>query len=180
MFAIVLQGALRDGVTTWMPSFVSETFRLSSEVSILSGVCLPIFSILSFRAALALYERFPGNPVRCAGWIFALGALSALALTLVCKTSALGSILCMALLTGSMHGVNLMLICMVPPFLQRNGNVSTVSGILNSCTYVGAALSTYGIALLSDQAGWQVTALLWFAIAALGTGVCILCNRKWK
>ena len=180
MLAIVLQGALRDGVTTWMPSFVSETFRLSSEVSILSGVCLPIFSILSFRAALALYERFPGNPVRCAGWIFALGALSALALTLVCKTSALGSILCMALLTGSMHGVNLMLICMVPPFLQRNGNVSTVSGILNSCTYVGAALSTYGIALLSDQAGWQVTALLWFAIAALGTGVCILCNRKWK
>ena len=180
MLAIVLQGALRDGVTTWMPSFISETFRLSSEVSILSGVCLPIFSILSFRAALSLYERFPGNPVRCAGWIFALGALSALALTLVCKTSALGSILCMALLTGSMHGVNLMLICMVPPFLQRNGNVSTVSGILNSCTYVGAALSTYGIALLSDHAGWQITALLWFGIAALGTVVCILCQRIWK
>ena len=47
MVAIVLQGALRDGVTTWMPSFISETFHLSSEVSILSGVCLPLFAIFS-------------------------------------------------------------------------------------------------------------------------------------
>ena len=180
MSAIVLQGALRDGVTTWMPSFVSETFRLRSEVSILSGVCLPLFSILSFQVTLALYERFPGNPVRCAGWIFGAGAASALMLTAVSHSSPLASIACMALLTGCMHGVNLMLTCMVPPFFQRHGNISTVSGILNSCTYVGSAVSTYGIALLSEGAGWQVTAFVWFGIAALGALVCMPCSRVWK
>lgn len=180
MFVIVLQGALRDGVTTWMPSFICETFGLSSEVSILSGVCLPLFSILSFRVALALYERFPGNPVRCAGWIFAAGALSALMLTAVCGRSPAASIACMALLTGCMHGVNMILTCMVPPFFQRHGNISTVSGILNSCTYVGSAVSTYGIALLSESAGWQTTAFVWFAIAAAGAAVCMVCGRIWK
>ena len=180
MVAIMLQGALRDGVTTWMPSFVSETFSLSSEVSILSGVCLPIFSILSFRLALWFYECKPGNPVRCAGWIFAVGALAALLLTLVCKGSPIASIGCMALLTGCMHGVNLLLICMVPPFVQRHGNISTVSGVLSSCTYVGSAISTYGIALLSDSAGWQATAFVWFLIAALGTVICAVCSKIWK
>jgi len=180
MLCIMLQGALRDGVTTWMPSFISETFALSSEVSILSGVCLPVFSILSFRLALMLYERFPGNPVRCAGWIFTAGALSALMLTGVCASSPLASIACMAVLTGCMHGVNLMLICMVPPFFQRHGGISTVSGILNSCTYVGSALSTYGIAALSEHAGWQATALVWFVIAAAGGLICLLCSRVWK
>ena len=180
MVAIMLQGALRDGVTTWMPSFISETFHLSSEVSILSGVCLPVFSILSFRVALWLYERRPGNPVRCAGGIFAVGAVAALLLTFVCKSSPVASIGCMALLTGCMHGVNLLLICMVPPFVQRHGNVSTVSGVLNSCTYVGSAISTYGIAYLSDNAGWQVTALVWFAIAAAGTVICYICSKIWK
>ncbi len=180
MFAIMLQGALRDGVTTWMPSFVSETFHLSSEISILSGVCLPIFSILSLRLALALYEKLPGNPVRCAAIIFALGAVAALVLSMVSTVSPIGSIACMALLTGSMHGVNLMLICMVPPFFQRKGNISTVSGVLNSCTYVGSAISTYGIALLSESAGWQVTAFIWFVIAALGAVVCTVCSRIWK
>ena len=180
MFAIVLQGMLRDGVTTWMPSFISETFHLSSEISILSGVCLPIFSILCLRLALALYERLPGNPVRCAAIIFALGAVAALILSAVSASSPIGSIACMALLTGSMHGVNLMLICMVPPFFQRHGNISTVSGVLNSCTYVGSALSTYGIALLSETAGWQVTAFIWFIIAALGAVVCTVSSRVWK
>ena len=180
MFAIMLQGSLRDGVTTWMPSFISETFRLSSEISILSGVCLPIFSILSLRLALALYEKLPGNPVRCAAIIFALGAVAALVLSLVADVSPIGSIACMALLTGSMHGVNLMLICMVPPFFQRKGNISTVSGVLNSCTYVGSAISTYGIALLSESAGWQTTSFVWFVIAALGAVVCAVCSRVWK
>ena len=180
MFAIMLQGALRDGVTTWMPSFISETFRLSSEISILSGVCLPVFSILSLRLALALYEKLPGNPVRCAAIIFGLGAVAALVLSMVADTSSIGSIACMALLTGAMHGVNLMLICMVPPFFQRHGNISTVSGVLNSCTYVGSAISTYGIALLSESAGWQTTAFVWFIIAALGAAVCTVCSRVWK
>ena len=180
MFAIVLQGMLRDGVTTWMPSFISETFSLSSEISILSGVCLPIFSILSLRLALALYEKLPGNPLRCSAIIFALGAVAALVLSLVADKSPIGSIACMALLTGAMHGVNLMLICMVPPFFQRKGNISTVSGVLNSCTYVGSAVSTYGIALLSETAGWQTTAFVWFVIAALGTVVCVVCSRIWK
>ena len=155
-------------------------FRLSSEVSILSGVCLPVFSILSLRLALALYEKLPGNPVRCAAIIFGLGAVAALILSMVAGTSPIGSIACMALLTGAMHGVNLMLICMVPPFFQRHGNISTVSGVLNSCTYVGSAVSTYGIALLSESAGWQTTAFVWFIIAALGVVVCTVCSRVWK
>lgn len=180
MAAIVLHGALRDGVATWMPSFVSETFRLSSEVSILSGVCLPVFAIISLRLALGLYERMPGRPLHCATLIFCLGAAAALALAVVSGKSPVGAIVCMAVLTGSMHGVNLMLICMVPPFFQRHGNISTVSGILNSCTHIGSALSTYGIALLSESAGWQVTAFVWFVIAALGAAVCAVCSRVWK
>lgn len=180
MAAIVLHGALRDGVTTWMPSFISETFHLSSEVSILSGVCLPLFAIFSLRAALWIYERKPGNPVRCAGGIFAVGAVAALLLTFVSGSSPIASVACMTLLTGCMHGVNLMLICLLPPFIQRHGNVSTVSGMLNACTYVGSAISTYGIAYLSDNAGWQVTALVWFAIAAAGTVICYICSKIWK
>ena len=51
MVAIILQGMLRDGVTTWMPTYISETYNLSSVISILTGVILPLFSILSFQVA---------------------------------------------------------------------------------------------------------------------------------
>lgn len=179
MFAVVLQGMLRDGVTTWMPTYIDQTYNLGSDMSILSGVVLPIFAIACFNIVSMLYKKV-SNPVTCAGIMFGLGVLSSLALVFIPTTNAVLSILFMAILTGAMHGVNLMLICMIPPVFKARGNISTVSGILNSCTYVGSAIFTYGIALISQMAGWSVTLIIWLAIALLGTITCVICIKPWS
>lgn len=180
MIAVVLQGMLRDGVTTWMPTYISDTFDLGSAISILTGVILPIFSILSFQVASRIYRKTFTNPVTCSGVIFAFGAASALSLYLFSDLSAVFSAVLSALLTGAMHGVNFILVSMVPAFFKKYGNVSTVSGVINSCTYIGSAVSTYGIALLSDLYGWNFTLLIWFVIAALGTLTCFINAKPWK
>lgn len=71
MAAIILQGMLRDGVTTWMPSYIAETYQLSNRVSILTGVVLPLFSIVCFQIATRLYMKKLTNPLTCAGAFFA-------------------------------------------------------------------------------------------------------------
>lgn len=180
LFAIVLQGMLRDGVATWMPSFIAETYHLSNEISILTGVILPVFSILCFQIANKLYTKKFENPVVCAGLLFAVGALSALALRFSAGLNTVVSVFMFAVLTGCMHGVNLMLVCMIPPYFQRTGKVSTISGILNASTYLGSSLSTYGIAVLSEAFGWNFTIIIWLMIAICGTGVCLLCSRHWN
>lgn len=180
MVAIALQGMLRDGVTTWMPSYISETYYLSNGVSILSGVLLPLFGIASFYVASRIYGGKLKSPVTCSGIIFAVGSLAALGLFFLNGASAVGSVMLSALLTGCMHGVNLLLICMVPPFFKSQGNVSTVSGVLNACTYVGSAVSTYGIARLSGSIGWRNTVFVWFLIAFAGTTVCFLSSHGWN
>lgn len=180
MLAIVLQGMLRDGVTTWMPSYISETYNISNLVSICSGVLLPIFGIVCFQFAEKLYSRKYTNPMLCGGVIFGAGAASSLGLFLLSGQNAAFSVLFSALLTGCMHGVNLILICMIPPFFKKYGNVSTVSGILNSCTYVGSAISTYGIAVLSERIGWRYTLFIWLMIAAAGTAICLSCVKTWQ
>lgn len=180
MAAIACQGALRDSVTTWMPSYISETYHLSSSVSILTGVILPVFSILSFQAAALLYQKVLRSPLLCACVIFGCGTAAAAVFLLLGGRSVVGSVLVSALLTGCMHGVNLILICMLPPFFKQRGNVSTISGLLNSCTYVGSAVSTYGIAVVSEHAGWQATIVLWLVVAAVGTLICAVCIPGWN
>lgn len=180
MVAIILMGMLRDGVTTWMPSYIAETYNLSNAVSILTGVVLPIFSILCFQAVNRLYRKRFTNPITCGALIFAVGAAAALGLVFTTGKVAALSVLFSAVLTGCMHGVNLMLIMMVPAYFDRYGNVSTASGVLNSCTYIGSAASTYGVALLSEKLGWSITLWIWLAIALLGTVICFLCIRPWK
>lgn len=180
MLTIVMQGALRDGVSNWMPTLVSETFHLDSAVSILTGVCLPIFHIICTNIASRVYRKVIDNELTCAGMLFALGAVAALMLAMgkgqnLCLTVGL-----LAVLVGCMHGVNLMLICQVPAHFRRYGHVALVSGILNASTYVGSALSTYGIALFSGAFGWGGTLYLWVGIALMGMLLCLLFSKKWR
>lgn len=179
MAAIAIQGMLRDGVTTWMPSYISETYQLNNGVSILSGVALPIVSIVSLQIASHIYGGKRNNPVSCAALIFAVGSVAAFCLFCLNGRNAVVSVALSALLTGCMHGVNMMLICMIPPFFRKNGNVSAVSGILNACTYIGSAISAYGIARLSQMTSWKAISFVWFASATAGAVICILVYKTF-
>ena len=180
MIGIVLQGALRDGVTTWTPTYIDDMFNLGSALAILTSVVLPIFSMFCHGMGGWLYYKVFKSPVLSAGVIFGAGTLAATALYLIGAKSAVISIICLALLVGAMHGVNLMLICMVPAFYKNTGKISLVSGLLNACTYVGSAISTYGIALLTDNAGWSITVGVWAIIALVGTAVCLVAIPLWN
>lgn len=180
MFAIVMQGALRDGVTTWMPTYIVDTFKLSGSKSILTAVVMPMFSIISFKVTAYVYSRWLRNEVFCAGVMLFCGAICSLILTFAFSHSVALSVLLSALITGSMHGANLMLVCMVPAQLARFGKAATASGVLNSCTYIGSALSTYGIALVAERFGWAVTIGMWAIIAFAGALACAAVSRRWK
>lgn len=180
MITIVLHGMLRDGITTWMPSYISETYNMSNAVSILTGVVLPLFTMVCFEITSVLHRKKLRNPVLCAGAVFGVGTLASIGLMCISGKSAVLSILLSALLTGTMHGVNLMLVCMIPPYFQKYGNVSAASGFINASTYIGSALSTYGIAILSESFGWGFTVKLWMIIALTGTVICCDCSKNWE
>ena len=69
--------------------------------------------------------------------------------------------------------------CMTPKYLAGSGKISMISGLLNACTYIGSALSMYGVALIADRFGWTVTESLWCAVALLGTLGAAACVPKW-
>lgn len=179
MAAIILQGILRDGITTWMPTYINDRYQLGTSLSILTAAILPLFHIVSVMAVNAIQKRI-ASEVAVASLMFATGAAAAVGLRLFFLASPAFPVACMALVTGCMHGVNTMLISRVPRRFSPYGRVSSISGLLNTFTYVGSALSTYGIAAVSDRWGWLVTVTLWAGIALAGTLICALCIRRWN
>jgi OPA family glycerol-3-phosphate transporter-like MFS transporter len=177
MLGIVIQGSLRDGVTTWMPSYLHEVFNLGEEFSIFITVILAIFSMISFTVFDFINRRLFKDEVLTASVIFTIAAICGVALYL---SNAFGiailSILFMSLLVACMHGTNLMLIAIAPKRFKNTGKVSTYSGIMNACTYVGAAISIYGFSALKD---WGATILIWAFISILATIICILAVKRW-
>ena len=123
------------------------------------------------------------NEVACGAVIFGLALVSAIALYLVNKftSSVVASMILMAIIVGCMHGVNLMLIAIVPKSFAKYGIVSTMSGVLNAFTYIGAAAATSGFAALAEVSqGWTSTLFAWVIICLLGTVVCAVAVPLWK
>ena len=76
--------------------------------------------------------------------------------------------------------MNLYLVSMAPFRFRATGRVSTISGMLNAATYIGSAASTYGVAVVTERAGWNATLLIWLAAAAAGTALCAALVRGWQ
>ena len=177
---ILCMGVLRDGVNNWMPSYLNEAFGMSEENSILSAVFPSIVAIAFFQIFGKIQQKLVKNEVLCASIIFCISTLSALVLYLLPGSSPIISTAMMSLIVGCMHGVNLMLITIVPKRFVKYGIVSTMSGVLNACTYVGSAVSTYGFAALSEVRGWGFTILMWFVVSALGVAITLAASFIWK
>lgn len=188
---IILQGIMRDGVTNWTPKLLDDTFHLGEALSTVSAVVLAIFSIISFSAYNLLHRKLFKNEVFCAGMIFAFTAvvsLGVLAMFVFHVNSAILSILLMAIIVANTHGINLMLITVVPKRFLKSGKVSFFSGILNACTYIGAAVGNVAFAWLStissgegsDSVSWTPVVISWVAISILGFAVCLAIATIWK
>ena len=182
MLGIILQGILRDGVTDWMPSYLLETFGLPEESAIIATVVLALFSVVSFALFDLLHRKLFKNEVFCSAVIFAGAAVCAALLYLlnILSASVAISMLLMAMIVACMHGINLMLITVVPKRFVKSGKVSTYSGILNACTYVGASISIYGFAALAERFGWNFTILTWVIVSVAGLAVCLIATPLWK
>ena len=178
-FIIILQGVLRDGIQTWLPSMVSAEFNMDESSSILSTAILPVLSMVSVLASNFLYIRLK-NEIKTATIIFSVAAIATIPLGLGLKIPALLSIFLAALISGCMHGVNHMVVSIIPKRFHKYGLMSTFSGILNSFTYVGAALSTYVFASASDHFGWGVVKLLWLVMGLSGATICLLKLPRWN
>ena len=179
LIGIILQGMLRDGLATWMPSLISDTFGLSNAVSILTAVMLPVFAIIGIKIASAIQVKI-NNELLASALLYGVGFVLTLLMLPLLSVSLVASVIILSLITAAMHGVNLLLISRVPLHFAKYGKISTVSGVLNAFTYIGSAASTYGFAVFSEKYGWYFTVGSWAVITFFGAVVCVLNVRKWK
>lgn len=180
LLIVAMQGALRDGITTWMPSYISETFNLAGTVSILTGVIMPIFSMLALKISEIMTTKWFKNELTCSGVLFIFATVCALVLSVFSSKNVVLSVFMTAVLIACMHMINFVLVCIVPPHFAKKGKVSLISGIINSFVYVGSAISTYVIAVFSEKFGWSATIMLWAAIAFGGMVLCFAFKEMWN
>ncbi len=177
--AIVAQGVIRDGVSSLTPQLLSEYFSLEISDSILLTVTLPVLTVIALKVSAWLNKRFFKNQVKCSMFLFGIALVSFVALIPLGGLHPVIMVGLAGISVSAIHGVNLMLISELPAYFRGYGKVSTISGVLNTCTYIGSATSTYGFGWLMEHYDNNTMVVAWILSAAAGVVLALLSLRKW-
>lgn len=184
LFAIIAMGFMRDGIESWLPTLYSQAFNRDSEESILVSVVLPIFAIVSVFIVRVIHKtKLFNNESTGALTLFGISAVLCVPFSiLISIDDATCRIICLllgAITCACMHSCNFLLISCVPGRFAKTGKSSTIGGICNACTYIGSAISMYGIAYMSEALGWSLTVVSWIGVLLLGGVASILAIKKY-
>ncbi len=122
LIPVVVHGVLKDGVTSWVPTCISETFMASPTLSVLVTTMLPVINLTGAYAAQFMYRRFfQKQEVKTASFFFLIATG---ALVLLWRFSAVNMFLTAGLLsviTASMMAVNTLFVNLLPLHFEKEG-----------------------------------------------------------
>lgn len=179
LFSLIVQGTLKDGVTNWVPVYINETYNLGSFISIVSTIIIPIFSIFGVYFASIINNKIK-DEIKTSAIFFFICSICLTMLFIFSGKSVFISLLMLGISTTTMMAVNTMLIGLLPTDFYKINKVSSISGILNSFVYIGSAISTYSIGIMSENIGWKNTILIWIILAIISCIICLAVLKKWK
>lgn len=178
--ALTIQGALRDGITNWVPAYLSNTYDVGTFIAIFATTFLPCINLFGVYIANFIYRKWRRNELQTSYILFLTSFIS---LSLLVATEGIHlflSLLLFSITTSCMMGVNIMLVSFVPTNFIRYGRVSTVSGLLNSTVYIGSSIATYGLGAIADLYGWSLLIRALSITAVGGFLLCLLATPGWK
>ncbi len=180
VIAAWLHGILKDGLITWIPTYLTETFSVEPFISITLTTLLPVVNLTGVYLANRLNRRLFNNEAKTALCFFVATLAAIIFMIAFGDYSMYGSVLVFAMISSAMTAVNTAFISLVPIHFQRFGSVSTVSGLLNATTYLGSALASVLFARTAEVFGWGGVRGSWCVIAITGAVCCMFSISKWR
>lgn len=175
-----LHGMMRDGITNWVPTMITEEYGVMPSFSVFVTVALPVFNALGAYAVTPLYKKLGNDEMKASGVCALFSLVPMSLLLLIGKIPVFIAVLLLALTTMSMYSLNYLIISKVPVRFSSYGHTSSVTGILNAAAYIGCALSSYGFGAVSESKGWSVVIIIWMVSAAGIFVFSLLADKKWK
>lgn len=178
--AILLMGVLKDGILTWVPQMVKDTFGTSTSLSIFLSAVLPVVTVASVPLVKLLCRLCRNDDMTVSAVLYGGAAVGMLLLLLFGGTSPAAAIVLFSLVATLVSGVNAVLISFVPLRFAAFGSTAVVAGLTNAVTYLGSALSGFGIGTVAEHGGWRMVEELLLVLCVAGIVCCAVIRPVWR
>ncbi len=162
----VATNLIKDGLTTWVPSILNETYALPASFSILLTLALPLVAVFGNVFAVALHKKIPDFILLIGTLFFASGLLIVGVIGLLSTKIFVLTLVSFTLVNGLVSSSNSVITSIFPLYKKNELNSGLIAGVLNGFCYLGSTISSYGLGAIADTFGWT-------AVFYLLLGVCV-------
>lgn len=172
-FAGVANGFIKDGINTWVPSVLYESFGLSKSFSILLTLILPLVSTLGATGAKKTHEKVRSHSAM--NFLFFSAASVAFAAILVSfRFHSLAAIMIFFVAVACIMAMSNNVITSMFALDNRAViNAGFAAGLLNTFCYTGSTITTYSLGAVSQTKGWNAVFMIMFAVCIIASAVCL-------
>ena len=170
-------GLLRESVTLWIPSYVSEVFSFDTAFSTIITAFVPCLQILGALLGGRIGIRSK-NLLLTSSMAFLLSCICLLTILILNNINAVLTIILFVINAISMTAALTFLLSLFPIRFFGKGQVAILAGIINFSVHAGDFVSSATIGWLSEVGGWQLS---FSVLSGLALIACILCfNGGWR
>ena len=174
-FAIIVN-LVKDGLTTWVPSILKETYSLPDSFSILLTLALPLVAIFANVFAIRLHKRIPDFVLQSGVVFGATAAVIGVIIACLTKDALVVTLVGFALVNFLVSSVNSLITSVFPLYMKGKMNSGMLAGCLTECVTSAVPLARTGLVRWQTHGvgRWSFTCCLshavWSCCCRLATG----------
>ncbi len=177
LFALSFVNALlNNGVKSWIPTIVMETYSTTPSFSTLLNV---VVVVMNFVFLMVVGMLIPPGKLRAA---LTMLFISIPLLILMHFTDLLNEYWYVALVgvfTSFMSYIGNLIPIQIPFHFKQFDDVSRISGIMNMCCSFGVLISSYAYGFFADLYGWMFIMNMWVAFTVVAIILLFIAMPLW-
>lgn len=177
----VLHGVIKDNISSWAPKFFQSSYNFTLSQMQMFLYIIPVIGMVGRLLYPYLYGVFrkKENLVSIVSAVLCIAAM--LPLVLGVKNIVVAAV-CLCVTNAAINVINTSMLSMFPLRFAATGNVSSVTGIMDFATYMGAGIGSafYGATLKNGDFSLMFATWLGIAIAITALLAIIIRTPKFQ
>lgn len=170
----IINNLVKDGINTWTPTMLKETYRLENWFSVLLTLTIPLFAVFGSYLSLSLIKKLKNYYALC-GVLYLLATIIFVVLIFCLNINTwIITLICFILIVLFMSGVNYIVTCVFPMENSEIANSGMVAGLIDGFCYAGSAIASFALGKIAEIFTWETVMYFLLALTMFATVICFL------
>lgn len=173
----MIHGVLKDNINLWAPSYFVQTFQTSISGTAFYVLIIPLISLGGRLVYPVIYKVCHGREHLVTRLALGISAVSLVPLCI--GANPVISVICLSIAAAAISVVNTSILSIYPMNFKKEGSVSSVAGIMDFATYMGAGISSAVYGYVLEFGSFESMYVSWIALCLAGIVILVKYERKY-